>query len=709
MSNSSLLACLTIAGLAVALPATSSEGNSIADPQFLRDYAETFRFRLGQPTAVEVTDDAVFFLRSGPRSFVTDLWQLDPATGEERRLLTAEDLLGGTEEELTAEEKARRERQRLATRGIAGYSLSSDGRQILAPLSGDLYLLQRADGTVRKIEVAAGFPLDAQLSPAGDQIAYVAADDLWLVELDNGEHRQLTQSDSPTVSHGLAEFVAQEEMGRHHGFWWSPDSTRLAFQKTDTAGMETFRIADPPIRPKRCRNGPTRGRARTTRLSSSWDRKKYPYLTTVRWTDNAPLTLVVQNRRQTELAILAVDPDSGISRKLLVETDDAWLNLDQQMPHWLADGRSFLWTSERDGAWCLEHRAADGTLLGRLTAPELGYRSFVHLDEEAGTLYVQADGGDPTRAQLYRLPMAGGPASQLSDFDGVLDAKFSSNGRLRLLERSSAVGVDDWLVTDAAGNRRAEVRSMADQPSFATHPEWVHTTVEGRTYHAAILRPQDFDPARSYPVVLHVYGGPHSQRVTRQASRYVFDQWMADHGYVVLWIDGRGTPHRGRAWERSVHHDLITLSLTDQVTALTSLGKRFPEMDLERRGDVFSAAVAGAPVADWLDYDTHYTERYMGLPSDNPNGYHSTSVLNHADKLERPLLIIHGTADDNVYFMHALKMSNALFRAGKPHDFLALAGFTHMVPDPLVTERLYGRIMSFFAEHLGQPTATVTD
>ncbi len=748
MSNPSLLARLTTgprfvstvacAMLWVGLLATNAKAE-VADSSFLRDYAETLSFRLGQPTAIEVANDAIFFLRSEPRSFVTDLWQLDPATGKERRLLTAADLLGGAAEELTAEEQARRERQRLATRGIASYSLSADESQILAPLSGDLYLYQRSDGAVRKIEVAAGFPIDPQLSPAGDRIAYVAHRDLWVVELESGQHHRLTLSVSPHISYGAAEFVAQEEMGRHHGFWWSPDGSHLAYQRNDTEGMETFRIADPadPTQPVQESPYPRPGEknvkvklgilpiAGGKTVWAQWDQQRYPYLTRVRWEQDAPLTLVVQNRQQTELAVLVVDPEIGASRKLLVETDTAWINLDPQMPHWLADGRSFLWTSERDGAWCLERRAADGSPLGRLTAPELGYRSFVHLDEERGEVFIQASGNDPTRAHLYHLSLNGGTASKIGDYDGIVDGKFSTSGRLRMLHRSPATGVDDWIVTDGSGRQRAELHSVADQPNFSTNPQWVSAEIDGRTYHAALLRPRDFDPTHQYPVVLHVYGGPHSQRVTRQASRFVFDQWMADHGYIVLWIDGRGTPHRGRAWERSIRHDLITLPLVDQVAVLQSLGRRFAEMDMERvgiygwsfggyfsahaamqRGDVFHAAVVGAPVADWRDYDTHYTERYMGLPAENPEGYRSTSVLSQADKLERPLLIIHGTADDNVYFMHALKMSNALFRAGKQHDFLALAGFTHMVPDPLVSERLYGRIMSFFAEHLApRPTA----
>jgi len=227
-------------------------------------------------------------------------------------------------------------------------------------------------------------------------------------------------------------------------------------------------------------------------------------------------------------------------------------------------------------------------------------------------------------------------------------------------------------------------------------------------------------------VILSVYGGPIFQKVLQSARAYLIEQWLADHGFIVVSIDGRGTPGRGRAWERAIKGNLIRIPLADQVEALRALAAEHPEMDLSRVGvygwsfggyfsaiagmqrpDVFLAAVAGAPVVDWHDYDTHYTERYMDLPESNPNGYKAASVLTYAARLKIPLLIVHGTVDDNVYFLHSMKLCEALFRAGKPFEFLPLAGFTHMVPDPLVTASLYHRIEAFLERHVarGEPTA----
>jgi dipeptidyl-peptidase-4 len=263
-----------------------------------------------------------------------------------------------------------------------------------------------------------------------------------------------------------------------------------------------------------------------------------------------------------------------------------------------------------------------------------------------------------------------------------------------------------------------ELVSVAEQPPFVPQVELTAIGSEPEL-HTSILRPRGFDANKRYPVIVYVYGGPHVQTATAGGRRRLLNQWIADHGFIVVSIDGRGTPARGRAWERAVKGNLIELPLADQVRGLQALGEKYAEMDLSRVGiygwsfggyfsamavmqrpEIFHVGVAGAPVVDWLDYDTHYTERYLGLPTENETGYRASSVLTYAPQLTRPLLIIHGTADDNVYFLHSMKLSDALFRAGKSYDFLPLAGFTHMVPDPLVTERLYGRIVAHFVEHL---------
>jgi dipeptidyl-peptidase-4 len=648
-------------------------------------------------------------------------------------LASADGLLKGQEEQLTAEELARRERMRSAARGIASFELSRDGRQILVPLSGSLFLIERATGKVRELKSTAGYPIDARFSPDGKSVAVVRDGDLYVLDVASGSERRLTHGASETLSHGLAEFVAQEEMGRMHGYWWSPGSDKIIYQETDTSNVELLHIAD-PTRPAQTpetwrypRPGHENARVRlgiipvtggeTTWIE--WDRERYPYLAAVVWEENAPLAVLVQNREQTEEVLLTVDPATGLTTELLKETDSLWINLDSGMPRWLADGKQFLWTTERGGAWQLELRNRDGGLARTLTRPALGLRGLVGMDEQQATAFVVA-GNDPTQSQLFAVSLLpdSPPAREITDEPGLHSATFAERGGTHVRSVMPLRGETRYRVYRGDGGLAGELKSVAEKPPFAPSLELTIVGDEPRL-HAAIVRPRDTKPGQRYPVIVHIYGGPGSQTVRAAGRSYLLDQWLADHGFIVVSIDGRGTPARGREWERAIKGNFVELPLADQVRGLAALGKKYPELDLSRVGifgwsfggymsamavmqrpDVFHAGIAGAPVADFRDYDTHYTERYLGLPSQNKAGYDASSVLTYADKLQRPLLIIHGTADDNVYFLHSMKLCDALFRAGKPYDFLPLTGFTHMVPDPVVTQRLNARIAEFFTEHL---------
>ncbi len=706
----------------------------LADEAFLEQYAATYRFGAGRPRAISLTPGggAVLFLRSGPRSVRQDLYEFDVATGRERVLVTAEQVLGGGEEHLTPEELARRERMRMTSRGIASYALSEDGTKILVPLSGRLFVVDRATAKVRELPSDAGYPIDPRFSRDAAKVACVRNGDVYVIDAGSGEERRLTTDAVDGVTNGLAEFVAQEEMSRFQGYWWSPDGEMIAYEQADTGGLETFHIADPvnPDREPQTWPYPRPGKANaavklgivpagggaTTWVQ--WDREAYPYLATVTWEENSPLTILVQNREQTDEELLAVDPATGSATVLLHEHDDAWINLDQSSPRWFEDGSGFLWTTERNGDWQVELRARDGSLVRAVTPVDLGMQGLAGLDEKRGLVYVAAS-GDPTQTHIWRVPLdpARGRPERLTSEPGVHGIVLAKEFGASVVSSSTLGGDLTWSVRRADMSEAGRLSSVAEAPPFMPRPELV--TVGERQLRAAIVRPRNFDASRRYPVMVSVYGGPGSQTVRATAYGYLLQQWYADHGFVVVSIDGRGTPGRGRDWERVTKDNFIDLPLEDQTDGVAALGRRYREMDLSRVGiqgwsfggyfsamaamrrpDVFHLGVAGAPVADFADYDTHYTERYLGLPERNPEGYKACNVLTYCDRLTRPLLIIHGTADDNVYFMHSLKMTEALFRAGKDFEFLPLAGFTHMVPEPVVTKRLYSRLAGFFVEHL---------
>ncbi len=706
----------------------------MADP-FLRLYGETRRFANGRPTAVRLAPGGrvALFLRSPPRSPVQALYETDLGSGRTRLLADPEAALAAGGGRLSAEERARLERQRITARGFTHFELSRDGRTVVLGLAGRLLALDREGGGLRELPVPPG-ALAPRLSPDGARLAYVRGRELFVLDLASGRERALTRG-AEAVSRGLAEFVAQEEMDRPDGFWWSPDGRRIAYQETDERDVERLAIADPlhPERPAESfaypRAGTANARVRLGVVSArggatrwvAWDAERFPYLAAVTWGDGGPLTLVVQSRAQTEEQVLAADPAGGETRLLLEERDDAWLDLQPGVPRWLADGSGFLWATERRGALELELRGPDGSPGSTLAGPGAGFVALAGADRH-GTVWFTACGDDPTQDALFRVRAGGAPEPVPLGAPGPhhVSASLGEDGAALVAAVETASRLPWIEVVRADGTRLGELPSVAVEPPFASSPE-ILKVGPGEGLWTSVLRPRRQLPGEKLPVVVSVYGGPVRASWTPfGAGRRLrlVDQWLADQGFIVVAADGRGTPRRGRRFERALKGDL-SLPLEDQVTALRALAERVPEMDLSRVGiqgwsfggylaamavlrrpDVFRAAVAGAPVAEWRDYDTHYTERYLGLPQEHPEAYDRSSLLAHAAGLERPLLLVHGTADDNVYFFHSLKLSDALFRAGRGHAFLPLAGMTHLAADPVVTERQWERIAGFFRENL---------
>jgi dipeptidyl-peptidase-4 len=700
------------------------------DDPFLRQLAETRGFRAGRPTAIQLAPDgkAALFLRSGPRSRVQSLLETDLATGATRELVSPAALAGA--EAPTAAEAARLERQRITARGVTHFELSPDGSRIALPVGGRVLLLDRRSGALRPLAPAVGV-LDPRFSPDGRALAYVKDRDLHVVDLATSRERRLTRARGAELTNGLAEFVAQEEMDRDEGYWWSPDSRRLAYAEVDTTPVEKWALCD-PARPERgCtfepypRAGKANARVRLLVVPSAggkpvavrWDREAFPYLATVRWEKGAPLVLLVQDRAQQVQRLLAADPDTGATRLLLEERDPDFLTLDQDFPVFRADG-SFYWRTERNGGPEVELRAADGRLVRSVVAPALGFVELAGHDRAADLLVFTA-APDPTQTVLHRVRSGGPPEPLAAGDDGpaLRTAELSERGgavavtwsTLRRMPRSAVFTVD--------GARLAELPSVAEEPPFEPTTE-LRKVGPGEGLWTSLVRPRASRAAVKLPVVLEVYGGPSAPGVVHAPQLWA--QWLADQGFLVVEVDGRGTLRRGRAFSRAIRGDFSEKVLDDQVTGLRGVAAEVPALDLDRVGasgwsfggwtaamavlrrpDVFKAAVAGAPVAEWRDYDTHYTERYLGLPDENAAGYDRSSLLTWAPGLSRPLLVIHGTADDNVYFTHSLKLADALFRAGRPFELAPVAGATHMLPEPITEIRKSERTAEFLRRHLG--------
>ncbi|MCH7839705.1 MAG: DPP IV N-terminal domain-containing protein, partial [Planctomycetes bacterium] len=536
------------------IPSRRAQSN-IADPHFLNQYAVTRRFSLGRPTSIKFLPDGagVLFLRSGPRSFVQDLYEFDIKTRREKLLLTAESILLGGDERLSPEERARRERMRMTARGIASYQISDDGAKILVPLSGRLFVIHRTDGAVTELHSERGYPIDPKFSPDGRYISCVRDGELYVMELATGKERVLTDGAGDTITNGLAEFVAQEEMGRFEGYWWSPDGQTIAFQRTDTSGLETMHIMDAmhPNRKPQAWPYPRPGKPNAdVRLGLvaleggptrwvTWDRRRYPYLATVRWEENAPLTILVQDRRQREQTLLTVDIKTGITSVLLTERDEAWLNLDPEMPLWLPDGDGFLWTTERNGVWQLERRARNGELVEPLTGTDFSYQGLADFDADSASVFVLG-GPDPTQTHIYRIDLQPRPHKpvRVTQEPGMHHALFSKN-HLRYVHIAETMNAERfYAVRSRDGREIGRLRSVAEKPPFVPNIE-LTTVGDDPAFHAVLVRPKNFDPKRRYPVIVNVYGGPHGQMVAASPNRYLLQQWIADHGFIVVSIDGR--------------------------------------------------------------------------------------------------------------------------------------------------------------------------
>ncbi|MEE1784918.1 prolyl oligopeptidase family serine peptidase [Streptomyces sp. SP17BM10] len=707
---------------------------------FPRQYARTLRYTVGAPRSIDVAPDGsrVVFLRSRSGSDRANLlWTLDTATAEERIAADPAVLLGGGEEDLSPAEKARRERSREGSAGIVGYALDGAGRLAAFALSGRLFTADLVTGATAELP-AEGPLLDPRPSPDGRYVAYAnTAGELRLTRADGSGDRALAEPDGPNVTWGQAEFIAQEEMSRDRGYWWSPQSDRLLVERADDTPVRRWWIADPanPEREPAEVAYPAAGTADAEvglwvfdldggRTEVLWDRAAFPYLARVHWSGGGVPLLLVQARDQRSQLILGLDVATGATEVLFEEHDDTWLDLFQGVPAWTPDGK-LVRISDEGGVRALV--IGDQTVTG----DDLHLRSVVAIT--ADEVFFTASGGaaetdpEPGWVAVGRIGHDGKrlawEASNGRPFTSVTTAVHAAGITVRATAEpdlpGSLVQVSRDLPEGVVVDDIATIASYAETPVITARP--VFRFAGERRVPAAVFLPTGYDRERDglLPVLMDPYGGPHGQRVVQAHNPHLNSQWFADQGFAVIVADGRGTPGRGPAWEKSIAFDFAGSTLDDQVDALQALAGEFP-LDLDRvairgwsyggylaalavlrRPDVFHAAVSGAPVTDWELYDTHYTERYLGHPAERPEVYAANSLTGYAAGLERPLMIIHGLADDNVVAAHTLRLSSALLAAGRPHTVLPLSGVTHMTPQEEVAENLLLLQVDFVKRSLG--------
>ncbi len=695
-----------------------------ADMSFPRQHARTQGFSLGVPHAFAISPDGsrIAFLRSpSGTDRSTCLWLRDTATGTERLVVDPRQLLSGGEEDLPDEERARRERARQAAAGVVSFAADEAVTIAAFALSGRLFvadLTDEAEATVRVLATPTPV-IDPHPDPTGAHVAYVAAGSLRVVAADGSADRALAVPEAENVTYGLAEFVAAEEMDRTRGFWWSPDGQQLLVARVDTTPVNRWYLSDPahPDRPPAEVAYPVAGTANAdvsvvlagldgAVTPVAWDSAAMPYLTTVHWSPGGPALLQVVSRDQRTLRVLAVSAD-GATEPVCEDTDPDWVDVVPGSPAWTPGGQ-LVRVRAHDGAYRL--------MIGDkpVTAPELNVREILDVDED---VLFTATEQDPAQQHVYAGGL--GDAVRLTSEPGLHRAARRADV---LVTSSRSLDWDGALVRLWRGGELAgEIPSLAETPVLT--PEVTVLTAGPDQIRCALLLPRGHKPGSArLPVLCDPYGGPAAQRVLSARSAYLTSQWFADQGFAVLIADGRGTPGRGPAWDRLVHYDEATPNIEDQVGALQAAAAAQPDLDLSRVGirgwshggylaalavlrrpDVFHAAVAGAPVTDQRLYDTFYTERYLGHPDEHPEAYEHNSIIADAPRLERPLMLIHGLADDNVVVAHTLRLSSALLAAGRPHTVLPLSGVTHMARQEDVAENLVLLQVDFLRRALPTP------
>ncbi|MGI5380754.1 prolyl oligopeptidase family serine peptidase [Streptomyces sp. CA-251387] len=709
---------------------------------FPGQYARTQGFVLGVPSSFTVAPDSgrVVFLRvrSG-QDRANLLWVGEPTDDawtclRERVAADPVALLEGAVENMPAAERARRERSRERLAGVVEYAVDEAVRSAVFALSGQVFVadLVAGGGRVLPVPQPAVGPL---LSPQGDRVAYIVEGAVRVVGVDGSGDRMLTEPDAPDVTWGLAEFVAAEEMGRTRGLWWAPDGSRLLAARVDEARVQRWWISNPADPWKRPREiaFPVAGSANAdvtlhvlrldgSRVKVLWDQVAHPYLARVHWSAAGPPLLLVQARDQRSQLTLAVDPDSGNTTVVHTETDPAWLELFAGVPVWTPDG---LLTRISDQGGVRRLVVGDQALTG----PELQVRSV--LDVAKDDVLITASAGafvDPEHeigeVHVYRVTPHG--TTRISHDPGVHTATRAGTVTVLVSALPHHSEVRARILQEAVPSEATAlapvIASCAERPMLTARAEL--TLAGQRQVPCAVMLPTGYTPERGpLPVLMDPYGGGQLQRVVASHNAHLISQWFADQGFAVVVADGRGTPGRSPMWEKSIAFDFAGIPLEDQIHALHALAARYP-LDLSRVGirgwshggylaalavlrrpEVFHAAIAGAPVTDWKMYDTHCTERYLGHPDEHPHIYTANSLIADAANLRRPLMLIHGLADDNVVAAHTLRLSAALLTSARPHTLVLLPGVTHMTPQPHITKNLLLLQADFLKRSLGAHSA----
>jgi dipeptidyl-peptidase-4 len=730
---------------------TASDKDDMATLEIARLYAAP-DLDGPSPRGVKISPDSsrVTFLRGKDTDpLQMDLWEYNLADREMRLLVDSTSLVAG-DEALSEEEQARRERLRIVgQRGIVSYQFAPGGNRLLFPLSGDLFLYDLESRETRRLTNTETGETDPKFSATGRYVSFIRDQDLYAIDLDSFEELRLTHDGGGLIRNGMAEFIAQEEMDRYTGYWWAPDDSAVAFIRVDETPVqvaerfeihaEDFKVYEqrypatgtPNVLVKLGVVAPDGTDLRWMSIGEETD----IYLPRVDWFPGSQFLAVQrQSRDQRTLELLKIHTRSGEARVLLTETSDTWINLHNELG-FLESQPRFVWSSERSGHAHLYLYDNDGKLLRQLTSGDWdvvdGARArsaLLHIDEDGDRLFVTGTLDSPMERNIYEVSLSGdGEPRRISKDAGWHVADFAGNGEFYVDSFNNAGTPPQLSLHRPDGSRIDFVEenrldeSHPYHPFLATRPSTEFGTLQaedGQPLYYRMLKPSGFDAGKRYPVIVYVYGGPMGQDVTNTWAAD-FNEILARDGFIVFTVDNRGTGFRGTTFDAPIHRRLGDVEVRDQAVGVDylktldfvdaekigvwgwSYGGYMTLMSLFTRPDVFAAGVSGAPVTDWTLYDTHYTERYLGTPQGNPDGYRASGVFPYTEELAAPLLLIHGMADDNVLFTNSTKLMKTLQEDGRPFDVMTYPGSKHgLTRVPATGKHVFAHILRFFRQHL---------
>jgi dipeptidyl-peptidase-4 len=687
----------------------------------------------------------ITFLRGrADNQFQLDLWEFNMKDKTTHRLVDSKLLVPN--ESISPEEQARRERARTASlSGILNYSWSPDGKQLLVPIGGDLYLVDAAHPDAPR-KVASGNVADPKISPKGRYVSFVRDQNLVVIDLTSGVEKQLTSDGKGTIHNGEAEFVAQEEMGQRTGYYWAPDDSAIAYKRYDEAPVPVVRrfeifadrtdvveqrypaAGDANVIAELMIVAPATGVQRKVDIGADKD----VYLVRADWSaDSRQLVYQRQTRDQKRLDLVAVDAATLAQRTLLTETSKTWVSIHDDL-RFLKNQDAFLWTSERSGRNHLYLYGMDGKLLHAVSSGAWGIDNVQAVDEKTGRVFVASNRDNVIDKQIYALALDGSSADKplrITKADGWHEAAFSRNGEVfvdtfsdpatppQISIRKPDGSMVEWLEHNELNASHPYARFKADH--LATEYGTLKAN-DGQTLYYSMVKPSNFNASKRYPVFLSTYGGPHAQHVARRWGN-LFDQYMAQQGFVVFRLDNRGSSRRERAFTDVIYKELGKHEVEDQVTGIDWLAQQ-KFVDAKRIGvfgwsyggfmslrllaaasDKIAMGVSVAPVTDWALYDTHYTEQFVGAtPKSDPQAYKDSGVFAHLDGLKSPLLLVHGMADDNVLFTNTTRLIDALVNRGIKFDLMTYPGAKHGISSRAGQRHVYATIEAFFKKNLAR-------